>query len=294
MQGVCGNPDLPSPRCNHLYEGRTLPYGIHPIGTRERLRQTFDGVAQLYDENRPSYPPQVFDDVVAISGASAESSLLEIGCGTGHATREFAARGLRIDGIELGENMAAIARRRLQPFPRVTVQIADFDHWTTTERYDLVYAATAYHWLDPAHREQKIAALLRPSGWLAIWRNCHVRNGSRDDFLDAAQAIYFRIAPELAMERGRLPVPSEAVDAEKEAFTSNLFEEPQVRVHLWRKAYSAEEYVDLANTHSDHQLLPADRRKPLFDALATLIETQCGGSVVKDYATVLQMARVRS
>jgi hypothetical protein len=54
------------------------------------------------------------------------------------------------------------------------------------------------------------------------------------------------------------------------------------------------QYVDLLNTHSDHQLLPADRRQQLFDQLAALIETHYGGSVVKDYATVLQMARLRN
>jgi trans-aconitate methyltransferase len=271
-----------------------LPQGIHSIGTRDRLRQTFDRIAQTYDENRPSYPAEIFDDVVAISGLTASSRVLEIGCGTGHATEVFASRGLEIHGIDLGENMAAIGRQRLAHFPRVTIEVTNFENWTTTARYELIYAATAFHWLDPATRQQKIASLLRPGGWLAVWRNRHIRNGSSDNFLDAAQTIYSSVAPELALERGQLPGPDEIVALEKEEFDPTLFEEPVRRVHYWSRPYTATGYVELLNTHSDHQLLPADRRQQLFDQLSTLIDTDYGGSVIKDYATVLQMVRLRN
>ncbi len=270
-----------------------MPYKLHTIGKREELRATFDHIAQQYDENRPSYPHAVFDDIALISGVSAESHLLEIGCGTGHATQVFAARGLRIHALEMGENMAAIARQRLASFPRVAIELADFDHWTTAARYQLVYAATAYHWLNPATREQQIASLLHSHGWLAMWRNRHIRNGSSDGFLDAAQLIYNAIAPELVQQRAQLPGPQDVVEAEREELGSGLFEVPVTRVFFWGKAYTAGEYVALLNTHSDHQLLPAERRRQLFDRLSALIAERYGGSVTKDYATVLQMARLR-
>jgi len=270
-----------------------LPYKPHSIGTRDRLRETFDPIARQYDANRPAYPAAVYDDVIRISGITADSCLLDIGCGTGHATQVFAARGFRVDAIELGENMAAIARERVAQYPRAAIQVANFDSWTTPARYDLVYSATAYHWLDPATREQRIAAILRRPGWLAVWRNRHIRNGSSDDFLNEAQTVYSNVAPELCGERGTLPGPNEVVEAEREEFKSGLFDEPQLRVHFWSKPYTASGYVALLNTHSDHQLLPADRRSRLFEELAALIDTRYAGSVIKDYATVLQMLRLR-
>jgi trans-aconitate methyltransferase len=271
-----------------------LPYTPHTIGTRDQLRETFDRVAQQYDVNRPSYPAEVFEDVIRISGINTDFRMLEIGCGTGHATEVFAARGFRIDAIELGENMAAIARQRLAQFPRVSIELGDFDTWTPPARYDLVYSATAYHWLDPATREQRIAAVLRAGGWLAMWRNRHIRNGSSDDFIDAAQPVYARFAPELCRNRAAPPGPDEVIEAEREEFTSGLFDAPQIRVHFWSRRYTAAEYIDLLNTHSDHQLLPADRRSRLFESLAGLIDTRFGGAVIKDYATVLQFARPRT
>ncbi len=270
-----------------------MPYELHPIGTRDQLRQTFDRVAQQYDENRPSYPPAVFDDVLLISDVTPESRLLEIGCGTGHATQVFAARGLRIHALEMGENMADLARRRLVAFPHVAIEVADFDHWTTPDRYHLAYAATSYHWLNPATREQQIASLLHSRGWFATWRNRHIRNGSSDAFIDEAHVIYSTVAPELVLDRARLPGSQEVVEAEREEFSSGLYDEPVIRVYYWSKAYTAGEYVALLNTHSDHQLLPDERRCQLFDQLSALITTRYSGSVVKDYATVLQMARLR-
>ena len=270
-----------------------MPREIHSIGTRHRLRATFDRVAEQYDANRPSYPPAVFEDVIRISGVDGKSHLLEIGCGTGHATQVFAERSLCIHAIELGEHMAVLARRRLARFPRVSVEVADFDRWTANGLHDLVYAATAWHWLDPATREQKIAARLRPSGWLAIWRNQYIRNGSSDDFVDAAQQIYTHLAPELALERGRLPSAADVVATTRYDITSGLFAEQEPRVYCWSRAYSSAEYVDLLNTHSDHQLLPDDRRDQLFTELTALIDTRFGGSVIKDYATILQMAQLK-
>lgn len=173
-------------------------------------RETFDEVAQLYDEMRPSYPEAVFEDVAALAAGSDDPRWLEIGCGTGHATRAFAGRGFRIHCVELGENMAAVARRKLAAFERVTIEVANFDAWTACGRFDLVYSASAFHWLNRATREQRIAALLRHQGVLAVWRNHRVRNGSCDEFIDATKQIYEREAPALVKKRIHVPRAAES------------------------------------------------------------------------------------
>jgi SAM-dependent methyltransferase len=271
-----------------------MPYELHPIGTRHTLRETFDQVAELYDSARPSYPEAAFNDVVDVTGVTTASRILEIGCGTGHATQVFAERGFRIQCVELGEKMAAIAQQRLAAFPNIEIDVADFDTWTTTDRFDLAYSATAYHWLNPATREQHIASLLSQRGWLAIWRNRHVRNGSSDDFLDDAQKIYFAEAPEIAQRRGLLPHPDQVFDTELDELSRNYFDEPVLRRYLWSRAYTASEYTQMLNTHSDHQLLAPERRDRLFQCLTTLINARYNGSITKDYATILQMARKRT
>ena len=100
---------------------------------RHRLRTTFGEVPELYDRARPTYPAQVFDDLV------------EIGCGTGQATLPLAERGFQITCIELVEQLAALARRKLAAFPAVEIIDAPFEAWEPAAAgFDAVAAFTAF------------------------------------------------------------------------------------------------------------------------------------------------------
>src|SRR5215207_485440 len=115
---------------------------------RDRLRTTFDEAASLYDKVRPGYPEDLFDDIVSLSGIESGRRILEIGCGTGQATVPFARRGYRILCVELGENMAAVARRNLEGYPNAEVRTEVFEEWPLQEgAFDLAISATAFHWL---------------------------------------------------------------------------------------------------------------------------------------------------
>src|SRR5215210_6779159 len=132
---------------------------------RNRLRTTFDEAASLYDEVRPGYPEELFDEVVSLSGIPAGGRILEIGCGTGQATVPFARRGYRILCIELGENMAAVARRNLEGYPQTKVLTGAFEEWPLQdEAFDVAISATAFHWLNPATAYPKVAGALRDGG----------------------------------------------------------------------------------------------------------------------------------
>ena len=89
---------------------------------RQKLRTTFDEDAELYDKARPHYPQQLFDDLVHLASLKPGARLLEIGCGTGRATVPLARIGFGILGVELGENLAAIARRNSRRFRRSTLK----------------------------------------------------------------------------------------------------------------------------------------------------------------------------
>src|SRR5262249_7306379 len=128
----------------------------------------FDSAADLYDRARPGYPAPVFEALAAFGDLRPGSRVLELGPGTGQATRPLAGRGYEVVAVELGAQLAERARRNLAAFPAVTVVNADFEGWPLpAEPFDLVLAATAFHWLDPATRVSKAAAALRPNGTLA-------------------------------------------------------------------------------------------------------------------------------
>ena len=97
--------------------------------TRDALRTGFDRAAEDYQRTRPVCPPQLFGDLIDLAGLEAGDRVLEIGCGTGQATVPLAEHGLAITAVELGAELAAVARRRLAGFRAAEVVTSAFEDW---------------------------------------------------------------------------------------------------------------------------------------------------------------------
>jgi SAM-dependent methyltransferase len=259
---------------------------------RERLRQTFDGAATRYDRARPGYPAAVFDDLAARGGLGPGARVLELGPGTGKATVPLAARGYDVVAVELGEQLAAVARQNLRDFPNARVVCAAFEDWPLPAApFDAVVAATAFAWIDPAVRVTRTAAALRPGGVLATIGTHHVAGGT-ESFFAEVQACYERWDP--ATPPGLRLQPSAAIPQDSaELDESGLFEPAQFRRYEWDLAYSTAAYVDLLLTYSGHLALPPAAREGLLTDIAALIDTRYGGRIEKRYLTELRTARRR-
>jgi SAM-dependent methyltransferase len=259
-------------------------------GRREQLRTTFDRVAELYDQKRPTYPPQLFDDLVALCGIPDGGRVLEIGCGTGQATLPMAERGYRITAVELGANLAAVARRNLARFPRVVVVQADFEQWPLpAEPFDLVMSFNAWHWLEPEVALEKAATALRPDGTLAIIEGGHPAGGTEQFFIDM-QECYEQHMPGTPPGLRQQP-PDEIAPNMRGLDASPLFEPPAHRRYLWERNFTTESYLGELNTYSGHIALSDDNRRALLACIAALIDTKYGGAITKAYLTDLAVAR---
>lgn len=264
---------------------------------RDRLRATFDGVAELYDEARPGYPEALFDDVAALSGIPPGGRILEIGCGTGKATEPFARRGFGILCVELGENLAAVAGRKLATYPQVEVVTGAFEDWPAEEgAFDLAISAEAFHWVESEDTYRKVSSALRPGGAIALFWNRHVRSEGSAGFFEAVQEIYEREAPEIAnpKDEENLPLPEEVSGRAEGLADSGLFGEVTVRRYPWEAEYDTASYIRLISTYSNHISLDATRRERLFRAIGNLIDTRLNGRIVKGYVAVLYLAHVRT
>jgi SAM-dependent methyltransferase len=136
---------------------------------RLRLRVAFDLDADAYDRTRPVCPPQLFDDLMRLARLKPGAHALEIGCGTGQATIPLADRGLTVTAIELGDRLAALARRNTAHLPNVAVHTDAFEDWQPpAHTFDAVVACNSLHWIDPVCRYVKPARLLTPGGALAV------------------------------------------------------------------------------------------------------------------------------
>lgn len=258
----------------------------------ECRRGTFDAVAELYDTARPGYPDAVYDDLVELAGIGPDCRVLEIGCGTGQATLPMAERGCVITAVELGANLAAVARRKLASFQSVEVVVGPFETWPLPpEPYDAVVSATAFHWLDPEMRVGKAADALRPGGALATIATHHVAGGDQA-FGDQVQECYTRWHPE-TVPGFRLPAAAKIPFDSDEIDRSGRFGPAVFRRHEWEQYYTTSEYLDLLRTYSGHRSMEAAGLRNLLDCIGSLIDSCFGGRIVKRYLTELRVA-VRS
>jgi SAM-dependent methyltransferase len=252
-------------------------------------RFTFDEVAELYDRARPGYPAALVDDVIALGDVPAGGRVLEIGCGTGQATRAFAERGLRLLCLEPGANLARVARARLARFPQAAVVETTFEAWPLEPGgFDLVMAAQSFHWVDPAQRFGRSADALRPGGALAVFGNAIVPEDT--PLRRALDRAYAEHAPGLTDTVAVGGWYRSAATLAADAAASGRYGPVESRIYPWTRDYGAAEYSDLLLTHSDHRLLAPGPREALLAAVRDAIEAH-GGSIEARYEARLYVAR---
>jgi SAM-dependent methyltransferase len=259
---------------------------------REQRRTTFDDAVQLYQQGRPEYPDGLFSELVRLTGLRPGACLLEIGPATGKATAPLARRGFRITGVELGAALAAAAQRNLARFPAVRIINAAFETWQPPAGtvFDLVFAATAWHWLDPAIRYRRAWELLRPGGHLALWDALHVFPDGGDPFFADLQPVYEEIGEGLAPGHHG-PRPGELPDDRAEIEGSGRFELMAIRHFDWEISYDADAYIRLLDTFSGHIAMAPWQRDRLYGEIRRRLAARPEGTLRRHWGAVLRVAR---
>ena len=178
----------------------TRPGGTGRLATvteqRRPLGRVFDEVPDLYDRMRPGYPPALFRDLAHLTGLGAGSDVLEVGCGTGQATRPLAELTGTVTAVEPGDGMAELARRHLADLGNVDIERSTFDAWDDKgRRFDAVVAASSWHWVDPTVGWRRAHDVLRPGGWLAVLGHVVVRRPGESEVYAETADLHERFAP---------------------------------------------------------------------------------------------------
>jgi SAM-dependent methyltransferase len=214
--------------------------------------------------------------------------VLELGCGTGQATRALARLGCTVVAVELSAEMAAVAARNLHDFPNVTVEVSAFEDWTPPpDPFDLVVSATAFHWIDPDIRVDKAAEVLRPGGTLAVIHSEHVAGGTERFFVDA-QDCYERFDPRTPA--GLRLTPAADLPDPSDFDRSRRFGPARFHRYEWEQAYTTSTYLDLLMTYSVTRSLPRPAAEGLLACLGDLIDRNHDGRITKRYLTQLTAA----
>lgn len=266
------------------------------IEDHEARRKTFDLAAQDYEAARPGYPEAAIAELVTATGLKPGSKCLEIGVGTGQATRDIAPMGCTITGLEPGSNLAQVAEAVLKPFPAVQIVQSTFENFRAPiSSFDLLYSATAFHWTDPELRWDKTASLLKPGGHIALLTNKSMEGELHTDFHEASQSIYASYVREPSEQSRSISLENITL-AIAEALHLELEDDPRFEVIIsqsfsFNLELTAAQVCQLQMTFSDHLLLDENIRSAIHEELKVLIDREFGGRVTKPYETALVVAR---
>jgi SAM-dependent methyltransferase len=263
-----------------------------PRATEERL--AFDQVPEVYDRVRPSYPEPLFDELFSYLRLAGPATILEVGAGTGKATRSLLERGASVTAIEIGAHLADFLRTKLSPdFPGcLEVVNAPFEQCDLPAgHFDAVVSATAFHWLDPALRLSRSRDVLRPAGALAIIDTNQIAADADRGYFDRTFPIYQRYRP----DEERIETPGEDVvpKAFDEVAASGLFDDVQLHRYRWDQTYATADYADLVRSYANTQAMEPGPREALIAELCEVIDWEYDGYVVRPLVMTLTLGRRR-
>ena len=252
-------------------------------------RLGFDRVPEIYDRVRPTYPDALFDELFAHL-STEQPSVVEIGAGTGKATGSLLQRGARVTAVEIGANLARFLRDKFAGDERLDVINDPFeDAELAPAAFDLVFAATAFHWVDPAVRYVKSHDLLRLGGVLAVVSTNQIRSDADHGYFARVQPLYRRYYPdeEAPDVPGEDVVPAELGEMQ----SGGLFEDVTLHRYRWDQTYTSAQYGDLVRSYANTQAMERSKAESLIAELCRVIDDEFGGSMVRPLVMTLTMGR---
>jgi SAM-dependent methyltransferase len=251
------------------------------------IAESFGNDAEGYDRARPGYPDALVARIVA---ESPGPGVLDVGCGTGIAARQFQAAGCTVLGVEPDARMAGFARARGLP-----VEVATFEAWDPGgRRFDTVTAAQSWHWVDPVTGAAKAAQVLRPSGRLAIFS--HVYEAPAEVAKPFA-AAYRRVVPDSPFANLPARRPLDMYQAMYAKFAGKIretgqFHEPEQWRFDWEQSYTRDQWLALLPTTGGLTRLRPDQLASILDEVRTAIDALGGAFTMPSTTLATSAARL--
>jgi SAM-dependent methyltransferase len=252
------------------------------------MAESFGSDPERYHRARPDYPHAL---VARIVDASPGTEILDVGCGTGIASRQFEGAGCSVLGVEPDARMAEFARRR-----GVDVEVATFEGWDPAgRRFDAVVSGQAWHWVEPIAGAAKAAHVLRPGGRLAVFWNVFA---PPDEIAHAFSDVYRRVVPEWPRDPWARPgLDGYAAIAERSAEgirAARMFTGSEQWRFDWERPYSRDEWLEQMATGGDASQFTPARLDALLAATGAAIDAWGGRFTMRYVAMAVTAERIAS
>jgi ubiquinone/menaquinone biosynthesis C-methylase UbiE len=149
--------------------------------TEAKVRQQYDQMAATYDWRWSRYVSNTLSFLKNWAEIPPTAQVLDVACGTGEFEHMLVAKNpaQSITGVDISENMLAIAQQKCHDYPNVAFQTGSASALPFTDNsFDVAVSANAFHYFDhPDLALAEMKRVLRSDGKVVIIDWC------RDYFL---------------------------------------------------------------------------------------------------------------
>ena len=257
------------------------------------LGWTFDTVASTYEKMRPGYPEALYHTLFRYCPLGPESRAVEVGTGGGQATGPVLDTGCSLIAVEPGEKFSGLLREKFKDHAGFSVLNGRFEEIDLPENsFDLIFSASAFHWVPEQIGYEKACSLLKPGGAFARFANHPYRdkgNPALSEEIDRLYAEYYYPFHNRTPEKPREYEEQQAAELAKLAENYGFTDICHAMFYRTR-TFTAPEYAALLGTYSDHIALEESVRAAFFRGIETAIHRH--GGTLTIYDTIdLQLAR---
>ena len=252
------------------------------------LETKFNEVYAEYDKWRPTYVSQLYKDIMDFKEINQYSNVLEIGIGTGQATLPILEKGCFLTAIELGDKLAEYTKQKFSKYKNFDIKnMALQDYECPQDFFDMIYSASAFHWIPEEIGYPKVYKMLKSGGIFARFANHPYRDKENDELHIAMQEVYSKYMPSSppGPEYSEEQCKKRADDIKEYGFVDVSY-----KLYHRTRTFNAQEYISLIGTYSDHIALEENKRTELLNGIKNAIDNY--GGKITIYDTIdLQLAK---
>lgn len=267
--------------------------GICVMTVNKGLEWTFDTVAAAYEKFRPGYTDDLYKMLFEYIDIDNSSHVVEVGIGGGQATLPILKTGCILTAVEYGEKFSKLCEKKFEEYKNFSVINEKFENVSFPDsQYDLVYSASAFHWVPEDIGYTKVYGMLKHGGAFARFANHPYRDKGNPDISAEIDKLYSKYyceyyGKDIKAEReySEEQAICRAKIAEKYGFTD-------IRHAMFyrTRTFLAKEYIELLGTYSDHIAIEEKIRTEFFTKIEETIN-QYGGTFTIYDTIDLQLAR---
>ena len=263
------------------------------MSATDGLGWTFDTAVSNYDKMRPGYVDEIYQAIFKYVPIDENSNVVEVGSGSGQATLPILKTGCKLTAVEYGENFSELLKSKFKVFPKFSVITGKFEEVSLEEdAFDLIFSATAFHWVPEKEGYEKVYRMLKKGGAFARFANRPRNCQNEPELGEEIQALY----NEYYNKQHNIKSGTKKWFTEEDAKAISLIPEKygftDIKYYLFyrERVFTASEYTKLLGTYSDHIAIEENIRKEFFSKIEDAINRH-GGTITISDTLDLELAR---